>query len=106
MPPSGLLRVQFSLPLVRRDMRVGYVTEGGLPFLDMNLSGVFRSLGIGNVLHVLSHIMLEGSVLFLSDSHSRLFEVAEGLMALLKPLEWGMVYVPVLPITMVRGETT
>lgn len=76
------------------------MTEHGLPFVDVDVSVLFQHLGIGNVLHILSHIMLEGSLLLYSESPVRLSESSAALMALLRPLEWRMVYVPVLPESM------
>ena len=43
-------------------------------------------------------------MLFYSESHVRLTEASQCIMGFLKPLEWGMVYIPVLPATMVRAR--
>jgi hypothetical protein len=72
-------------------------TTRNLPVLDFSLIPVFRALSIRNVIIAFKLLLLECRVLVHSASLALVTRVCEALMAFLYPLQWEMVYVPVVP---------
>jgi len=71
-----------------------------LPALDFSLRVVFESLSLANLVQVFVSVLLERKVLLVSSKYTCLTVCAEALRALLLPLQWSHVYVPVLPRVM------
>ena len=65
--------------------------------LDFNLDVLFDSLSSAVLLEVLANALVEHSVIFLSSSYTALMTCAEALRALLSPLSWCHIYIPLLP---------
>ncbi|EEY56777.1 uncharacterized protein PITG_10283 [Phytophthora infestans T30-4] len=101
--PSGLCVIS-KFPLVDsmrhflsalwRDIRSN--TE--LPSLDFKLDDLFDSLSLTNVLRLFAFVLLEKKIILVASSYTVLFCASEALRALLHPLVWSHVYVPVLPL--------
>ncbi|KJE97363.1 hypothetical protein, variant [Capsaspora owczarzaki ATCC 30864] len=68
-----------------------------LPDCPVSVASVFRALDVNNTLLVLSAILTEQKVAFISSSHAQLTKVSMGLLALMYPLVYRYVYIPVLP---------
>jgi hypothetical protein len=68
-----------------------------LPHLDISLEILFRSLDVPTIVKLFSLCLLEAKVLLVSSRYTVLTAVAEAVKALLFPLAWAHVYVPVLP---------
>jgi len=81
-------------------------THAGLPFRDGRVALLFDRLGVGNLVRVLSCLLVEESVLLLSNDYGELAHVVEALLALLDPLEWVLTYVPVLPDALAEKITS
>jgi len=64
---------------------------------DMSFKTLFYSLGVDNVLFVLSCILLELRVITLSKSLQRLSECTHALHGLLYPFVWQHIFIPLLP---------
>lgn len=67
--------------------------------VDYNLRVLFRVLSIDNLLKVLSFILMEKKLIFLSDKYYLLSNVIHGLLNLMLPFEWNFTCIPILPRT-------
>ena len=67
------------------------------PALDSPLEPLFATLSVPQIVEVFAHIMLERKVLIVGGRFSAIVAVAEALLALLYPLVFCHVYVPLLP---------
>ena len=75
----------------------------GLPALEVPTKLLFECLDVGNVLVLLSQLLLEKRIVLLSRYSSLTTEVAEIFRALLFPLDWASVYVPRLTAPMLTA---
>lgn len=73
-----------------------------LPRLDHSVRLLFDTLDISTVLMVFTAALQENRILFVSSYMSVLMKVCESLRALLYPLLWPHVYLPVLPACMLQ----
>jgi hypothetical protein len=71
-----------------------------LPPIDFRLDDLFDSLSLANVLRLFAFVLLEKKIVLVASSYTILFFVSEALRALLYPLVWSHVYVPVLPLAL------
>jgi len=69
----------------------------GLPLLDQPLSPLFTFLTIDNVITLFEHCLGEGKIVLYSNSYEGLTVVLESLRALLFPLQWQGLFIPILP---------
>eukprot|EP01062_Namystynia_karyoxenos_P039236 TRINITY_DN28543_c1_g1_i1.p1 TRINITY_DN28543_c1_g1~~TRINITY_DN28543_c1_g1_i1.p1 ORF type:complete len:1158 (+),score=269.48 TRINITY_DN28543_c1_g1_i1:73-3546(+) len=94
-PAPGGPTVQF--PLGSRAVRVALPPEAALPLLDCPLHLVLQVLPIPRLLLLLQCMLLEQQVLLLSSQQSLLNWVCEAACALLFPLKWNHIRIPLLP---------
>lgn len=73
-----------------------------LPRLDHSVRLLFDTLDVSTVLTVFTAALFECRILFLSSYLSVLLKVSESLRALMYPLLWPHVYLPVLPRRMLQ----
>uniref|UniRef100_M4BZ44 UDENN domain-containing protein n=1 Tax=Hyaloperonospora arabidopsidis (strain Emoy2) TaxID=559515 RepID=M4BZ44_HYAAE len=73
-----------------------------LPRLDHSVRLLFDTLDVSTVLLVFTAALLENRILLVSSYLSVLMKVAESLRALMHPLSWPHVYLPVLPRRMLQ----
>jgi len=73
-----------------------------LPRLDYSVRLLFDTLDVSTVLTVFTAALFECRILFLSSYLSVLLKVSESLRALMYPLLWPHVYLPVLPRRMLQ----
>lgn len=73
-----------------------------LPRLDHSIRLLFDTLDIATVLLVFTAALFESRILFISSYRSVLMKASESLRALMYPLLWPHVYVPVLPTRMLQ----
>lgn len=73
-----------------------------LPRLDHSVRLLFDTLDISTVLTVFTAALFECRILFISSYLSVLLKVSESLRALMYPLLWPHVYLPVLPRRMLQ----
>lgn len=71
-----------------------------LPVLDVNLGILFNSLDLENVLTLFRNLIIEKSTVFVSESEEKLISCTYSMISLLFPMHWNMVYVPILPCTL------
>jgi hypothetical protein len=98
LPPQGRTSVRFTLG--NRSIEFSRPPLNQLPLLDIDLTQLFRLLSVNNVLTLLSAALSEQRILFVSTDYHVLGLAAESLNALLFPLKWRYVYIPVLPSSM------
>ena len=68
-----------------------------VPCTGSSVFKLFKEIGIVNVFKLVCAIMADFKVLFFSRSYTKLYEACRALEALLFPLKYTGVYVPVLP---------
>nr|CCA21087.1 conserved hypothetical protein [Albugo laibachii Nc14] len=73
-----------------------------IPLLDHSVRPLFDLLDVSTLILVFSALLLECRVLFISSYLSVLFKAAETAKALIYPLLWPHIYVPVLPRRMLQ----
>uniref|UniRef100_K3WGR1 UDENN domain-containing protein n=1 Tax=Globisporangium ultimum (strain ATCC 200006 / CBS 805.95 / DAOM BR144) TaxID=431595 RepID=K3WGR1_GLOUD len=73
-----------------------------LPRLDHSVRILFDTLDISTVLMVFTAALFESRILFISSYLSVLMKAGESLRALMYPLLWPHVYLPVLPKRMLQ----
>ncbi|CEG35099.1 Uncharacterized conserved protein, contains DENN and RUN domains [Plasmopara halstedii] len=73
-----------------------------LPRLDHSVRLLFDTLDISTVLLVFTAALLENRILLVSSYLSVLMKVGESLRALMHPLSWPHVYLPMLPRRMLQ----
>ncbi|CCI42935.1 unnamed protein product [Albugo candida] len=73
-----------------------------LPLLDHSIRLLFDIVDIPTILVLFAAVLLECRVLFMSSHISVLMKVCESIRALMYPLLWPHVYLPVLPCRMLQ----
>lgn len=68
-----------------------------VPCTDSCVYKLFKELGIGNVLRLVCAVLADYKILFFSRSYIKLYEACKAIEALLYPLKYTGVFVPVLP---------
>lgn len=69
--------------------------------VQINFRVLFRLLEPKVIIEIFNAMLCEVSVLLLADSVDELTPCLEALNALLHPMKWPFVYVPVLPLSLV-----
>jgi len=75
--------------------------QGLFPALDFDLSLLFQSLSVENIIKVFEYILSESKIVLASSCVSLLSHVAQALIKLLWPFTWEHVFIPVLPHSMI-----
>lgn len=94
-PPRGQLQVNYRLDDLEFVFKLPPCNK--LPLLDVNLSYLFKSLNLENILKVFTCLTLEYSVVFISSDDLILSSCPFTMLSLLFPFYWSLVYVPILP---------
>lgn len=81
------------------DQRVNWM-ESTQTQIDFDLRDLFDCLSITHILRLFSLLLLEKKVVLVASRYSVLVAVGEALKAILKPLVWSHIYVPVLPMAL------
>lgn len=72
-----------------------------MPHIETSqLKTLFHSLEPKNVIHLINALLCEVSVLVVATTIDILTPVLEALLALMYPLEWPYIYIPVLPASL------
>ncbi|KAL7751340.1 DENN domain-containing protein 5B [Sorochytrium milnesiophthora] len=102
LPPPGPLTFKYRLPLSGKVLTFSPSRRDGniLPAVHFSMLPVLRTLSINTILDVFAALLLERSVLFYSTSLTLLHRASQTFIALLLPLRWDMVYVPLVPETL------
>ncbi|PRP87695.1 hypothetical protein PROFUN_02395 [Planoprotostelium fungivorum] len=94
LPPARNVRVRVNLG---GDRLVAASRPLHFPVVEFPLFHLFKLLGLNNSLKLFLCILIEEKVVLLSRTYSLLTFVCETIQALLHPLNWPHVYVPILP---------
>lgn len=70
------------------------------PPVDVALDDLFDCLSLPHILRLVALVLLEKKIVLVASSYSVLLSVGEALKALVFPLVWSHVYVPVLPLAL------
>ncbi|KAL4842400.1 hypothetical protein H8958_008195 [Nasalis larvatus] len=77
-----------------------------LPISSCSVALLFCQLDITNVLSLFCVTLTEHKVLFLSPSYQQLADACRDLLALLFPLRYSFIYVPILPAQLLEVLST
>ncbi len=95
MPPASNIQLNITLPYTPP-----FVIDAqlkGRPTLDFALAPILRRFHPRNVIRLFSLLLLERSVLLHSQNIALLTRFSEFMLAVLFPLHWELVYVPLVP---------
>ncbi|RUS71898.1 hypothetical protein EGW08_020336 [Elysia chlorotica] len=101
VPPSGGPQVRFSIGAGDRQALQPPLSPT-LPISHTSVAILFEQLGINNTLLVFSSALTDHKILFYSESCSRLCDASRALAALLYPLKYSYVFIPVLPTSLLE----
>eukprot|EP00941_MAST-03F_sp_MAST-3F-sp1_P001222 g1222.t1 len=97
LPRPGCMRLHFRIrpsgPL--HGLRLPGLNEP--PLCDHDMSTLFQTLSISDVIKLISLAIVEAPILLISDSLQTLGNVAATIVALLFPFDWQCPYIPILP---------
>ena len=77
-----------------------------IPYTGVRVALLFQQLGIHNVLCLLIAALTEHKLLFHSQSFSRLTDSCTALVALLYPMRYSHVFIPILPSSLIEVLST
>ncbi|XP_020625172.1 myotubularin-related protein 13-like isoform X2 [Orbicella faveolata] len=96
VPPPGGPRMTFSMGAGDRQTLSPPASET-LPVTGKSVSILFNQLGIHNMLSLFSAALTENKILFYSSSYSQLTHATQSMLALMYPLKFSYVFIPILP---------
>lgn len=94
--PGTALSTQFSLGADDKHI-IQAPASLSVPCTGTSVYKLFKEIGIANVLKLVCGIMADFKILFFSRSYTKLYDACRALEALLFPLKYTGVYIPVLP---------
>lgn len=101
-PPRGIYEVKLSFGECLPTLMLKQPPVNQLPLLDVDFRALPRKLSLENTIRAMNVILLERSVLFVSSDPYSLTYIIEAIMALIFPFEYQMVYIPLLPKSMLE----
>lgn len=101
IPPPGGPQVRFSIGAGDRQALQPPLSST-IPVTNCSVALIFTQLGIKNVLSLFTAVLTDHKVLILSQSYTRLTDACHALNALLYPLRYSYVYIPILPISLLE----
>lgn len=99
VPPPGATCVSYNID--EKAVRVGMPALEGLPVIDVDMTVPFRCLSPQVILAVLAAMATEQKIVMCSSKWTLPYTIAEAFRALLFPLTWQGVYMPLLPDSLV-----
>jgi hypothetical protein len=100
-PMSSMTQVEVQVRELRLYARKEAVNE--LPgSRNTDLYAIFRSLSIPNIVTLFEYMLSESRIILLSSHTSMLHLASAALVALLYPLKWTGIFVPVLPARLIQ----
>ncbi|KAK3730482.1 hypothetical protein QZH41_014704 [Actinostola sp. cb2023] len=95
IPPPGLLAIEFNLSGITHLVRP--VDEPEKKIVDIELHYPFMLFSLDNILVLISCVLTQQRMVFMSSKYAMLTLVIESIFAFIQPLSWSWTYVPVLP---------
>lgn len=77
-----------------------------MPVTGTRVALLFKQMGIRNVIWLFMAALTEHKILFHSESFSRLTDCCTGLIALLYPMKYTHVFIPILPTSLIEVLST
>ncbi|XP_071831490.1 myotubularin-related protein 13-like isoform X8 [Apostichopus japonicus] len=105
VPPPGGPQVLFSIGADDRQALQPPLTES-LPITRNTVAFLVQCIGIQNFVSLFCAALTDNKILFLSTSYNRLADACSGLLALLFPMKYSYVYIPVLPAYLIEVLNT
>ena len=101
LPPPPRTSLRFSLGAGDR-LNLTPPTFATVPNTGTKVATLFKQLGVRNVLTLFCAVMTELKIVFYSSSFNRLTEACTGLVALIYPMRYSHVFIPVLPSSLIE----
>jgi len=95
--------IEIKLPLSKEILQIQPQYKTQIMPLYHPVYIVFQLLSINNIISIFTHMTLEKSVIFYSENPSILTAICETFLSFLEPLEWRMVYIPVVPESVIES---
>ena len=105
VPDEGGGPIRFSLGASDK-LLIHPPTHPTIPVTGNRVALLFQQLGIHNVLLLLVAALTEHKLLFHSTSFSRLTDSCMALVALLYPMRYSHVFIPILPASLIEVLST
>jgi hypothetical protein len=99
LPPKGSIEVVYQI--MDQMILIKVPPPNMLPLFDCNLTYLFKSLQVSVILKVFGHVLMEESVVFLSNCNDKLTAVIYSVLSLLYPFKWSFLTVPILPFQLI-----
>lgn len=99
VPPPGSLGIEFELLGVKHLLRPAETPETRV--VNMELHYPFLYFALDDILLLMSCILTQQRIIFLSSSYSLLTPVIESLFTFIQPFSWSWTYVPILPSALI-----
>lgn len=100
-PPRSRFKVSLQLTSEFKAIEIEQPEQNRLPLLDVHFVLLPRLLSLKNAVKVLNGILIGFSVVFVCERVEKLTQVAESIMALMFPFIYELVYIPIVPESMV-----
>ena len=94
-PPRGIYRLEYSLNNYKRKLHQNEMNQ--LPYIDMNLKGIFIDFDIKNIIDIYRHLFLETRLLFFSENIELLNIYIYSFLSFLYPFDYQYQIVTILP---------
>ncbi|XP_074660812.1 myotubularin-related protein 13-like [Tubulanus polymorphus] len=105
VPPPGGPQVRFSIGAGDRQA-LQPPLHPSIPTTGTTVANLFLQMGIQNTVNLFTATLTDHKILFLSQSYSRLTDACHALTALIYPLKYSYVYIPVLPSSLLEVLNT
>lgn len=105
VPKLGGSQVRFSLSSLDK-LTLNPPVYPLIPQTGVKVALLFKQLGIRNVLWLIMAALTEQKILFHSQSFARLTDACTALTALLYPLRYSHVFIPILPTSLIEVLST
>lgn len=97
LPPSGKMEVSYFIGTEVVHFTRPPCNEPQVWSMNMALQPLFECLSLQNILTILTAILSERQIVFVSSQYSLLTLTAEAILSFIFPLKWTHVYIPILP---------
>eukprot|EP01119_Soliformovum_irregulare_P015899 TRINITY_DN4546_c0_g2_i2.p1 TRINITY_DN4546_c0_g2~~TRINITY_DN4546_c0_g2_i2.p1 ORF type:complete len:842 (+),score=247.37 TRINITY_DN4546_c0_g2_i2:312-2528(+) len=92
--------MQVKIPIGQTIITCSIPANKDLEVADFSFKYLFDTLDVGNIVTILSGMLTEQKIVFLSKEPGLLTYVMESLLSLLYPFCWPYIYIPVLPVSL------
>lgn len=97
--PSAFYKLSFDVIDCSLEIKPPQINQ--LPLCDISFDPLVRHLTPEKVMNIINYLLLERPILFVSENIEVLHPVMESLLVLIFPFKYQLIYVPVLPHTMI-----